>query len=177
MDRHLILVRHAKSAWDDPSLSDHDRPLAPRGIKALPRLRDHLAGVEHRPELVLCSSSRRTVETLEGVRAALPTSARVDVDDALYGASDNVLLALLRAIEENIRCAMVIGHNPGLQDLAVLLVGAGDRDLRAQLEAKFPTSAAATLSFQRDWNQLDPGSARLDDVFMPRPPEQAASAS
>ena len=68
MRRDLLLVRHAKSGWDDPSLDDHDRPLAVRGEKALRGLRDYLGRVEHPPDVVLCSSARRTVDTLDGFR-------------------------------------------------------------------------------------------------------------
>jgi phosphohistidine phosphatase len=174
MRRRLLVVRHAKSAWDDPSLDDHDRPLAPRGIKALPRLRDHLSGAGHRPDLVLCSSSRRTRDTLDGIRAAVPDHARVEVDAGLYLADADELLDRLRLLDGDpdrpVGCALLIGHNPGLQDLVTLLAGTGDATRRAQVSAKFPTAAAATLSFDAPWAELGPGTARLDDLFLPRPP-------
>lgn len=174
MTRRLHLLRHAKSAWDDPSLDDHDRPLAPRGIKALPRLRDHLTRAGHRPDLVLCSSSRRTLDTLDGICAALPDQARVEVDAELYLADADELLARLRRLdddpEHSVACALLIGHNPGLQDLATLLAGTGDATVRAQVSTKFPTAAAATLSFDVPWTELGPGVARLDELFLPRPP-------
>jgi phosphohistidine phosphatase len=170
MRRRLVLVRHAKSAWDDPSLADHDRPLAPRGAKALPRLRDHLAHGEDRPELVLCSSSRRTVDTLDGIRAAVAKRARVEVDEQLYLAGADFLLTRLHGIDGDVRCAMFIGHNPGIEDLASLLVGSGDAGLRAQLAVKFPTGAAATLSFDGAWADVRAGAARIDSLFVPRPP-------
>jgi phosphohistidine phosphatase len=167
--RQLIIVRHAKSSWDDPHLDDHDRPLAPRGRKALPRLAEHLAALEVGPDLVLCSSARRTRHTLAGVRAALPAKAEVLIDEALYHAGPHWYVGQLRSLGDEIRCAMVVGHNPGLQELAVLLVGDGDAVLRAQLELKFPTAAAATISFEGGWGDLGPG-ARLDDLFLPRRP-------
>ena len=170
MRRHLILVRHVKSAWDDASIADHDRPLAPRGTEALPRLRKHLARAAHPPELVLCSTSRRTVDTLAGIRAAVPRHARVEIEPAIYEASADTLLDRLQLIDGDVGCAMAIGHNPAVQDLALLLVGAGDPDLREQLSAKVPTGAAVTLSFDGSWRDLGAGTARLDDVFMPRRP-------
>jgi phosphohistidine phosphatase len=163
-------VRHAKSAWDDPSLADHDRPLAPRGAKAARRLRDHLAGAEHRPDLVLCSSSRRTSDTLDAIRAALPKRVLVEVEDALYLAGADDLLGRLHDVDGDVRCTMVIGHNPGIQDLAVLLAGSGDGALRQQLGAKFPTGAAVTLSFEGAWSGLAAGAARIESLFMPRVP-------
>jgi phosphohistidine phosphatase len=170
MRRHLIIVRHAKSAWDDATLADHDRPLAARGVKALPPLRDHLSRAAHPPEFVLCSTSRRTVETLGGIRAALPREARVETERAVYGASADALLGRLQLVDDDIGGAMVIGHNPAVQDLALLLVGAGDPDLRGQLAEKLPTGTAVTLSFDEPWGDLGAGMARLDDLFMPRPP-------
>jgi phosphohistidine phosphatase len=168
--RDLLLVRHAKSAWDDPSLVDHDRPLAPRGEKAVRRLREYLTRSEYRPDVVLCSSSRRTVDTLEGIRAALPKRARIDVVDELYLADADTLVTLLRAIGAEVGCAMLVGHNPGLEDLAALLAGAGDAGLRTQLAAKFPTGSLVALSFDGAWANLGAGAARIDALFVPRPP-------
>ena len=170
MRRDLLLVRHAKSAWDDPSLADHDRPLAPRGEKALRGLREHLSRAEHPPDVVLCSSARRTVDTLDGIRAALPKQASIDVTDELYLANTNTLLTRLHGLNGKVRCAMLIGHNPGIEDLALLLVGSGDAGLRAQLAAKLPTGALVALSFDGRWTHLGAGTARIDALFMPRRP-------
>lgn len=167
--RHLLLARHAKSSWDDPSVDDHDRPLAPRGERALPKMAEHLAAAPHRPDLVLCSSARRTVDTLDGVRAAVP-DARIEIDDRVYAAGSGTLLNRLGRLDPDLGCVMVVGHNPGLQELAVLLIGAGDADLRSQVAAKLPTGAIVTLSFAGSWEDLAAGSARIDDLFLPRPP-------
>ncbi|MGE3688962.1 MAG: histidine phosphatase family protein [Acidimicrobiia bacterium] len=170
MRRDLLLVRHAKSAWDDPSLADHDRPLAPRGAKSLRRLRDHLIRAERRPDVVLCSSARRTVDTLDGIRPALPKRACIDVADELYLTDADTLLTRLHGLDGKVRCAMLIGHNPSVEDLALLLVGSGDAGLRTQLTAKLPTGALVALSFAGAWADLAAGAARIDDLFMPRPP-------
>ena len=170
MRRYLVLVRHAKSSWDDSTLVDHDRPLAPRGENALPRMRDHLASGAHRPQVVLCSSARRTVATLEGIRAAIPDDVRVEVDHTLYDADGRELLDRLHSLDEGTTCAMLVGHNPSLQDLALRLAGAGDSDLRQQLATKLPTGAIVTLSFDSAWAELGTRGARLDDLFLPRRP-------
>jgi phosphohistidine phosphatase len=120
--------------------------------------------------VVLCSSSRRTVDTLEGIRAALPKRARIDVVDELCLADADTLVTLLRALDAQVGCAMLIGHNPGLEDLASLLAGSGDAGLRTQLAAKFPTGALVALSFDGTWATLAAGAARIDALFMPRPP-------
>ncbi len=170
MRRDLLLVRHGKSAWDDPSLADFDRPLAPRGTKAVRRLRDYLIRSGHRPDVVLCSPARRTVETVEGIRAALPKHVGLELADELYLADAATMLTLLHTLDDTIRCAMLVGHNPGVEDLASLLMGSGDAELRAQLAVKFPTGALVTLSFHGPWADLAPGAARVDALFMPRPP-------
>ncbi len=170
MRRDLLLIRHAKSAWDDPSLSDHDRPLSPRGGTAVRRLHDHFVRAGYRPDVVLCSSARRTVDTLDGIRAALPKRAIIDVSDELYLADAGTLLARLHGLDDAIRSAAFIGHNPGLEELAARLVGSGDDRLRAQLAAKFPTGALVALSFVGGWAELRTGAARIDALFVPRPP-------
>lgn len=169
MIRHLVVVRHAKSSWGDVALPDHDRPLAARGVAALAPLRDHL-GDGPPPDLVLCSTARRAIATLDGVRPALPPRAPVVVEPAIYGATAAGLLRLLRGVDDEIGCVLLIGHNPGLEDLVLLVAGNDDRSLRAQVAAKFPTAAAATLVHERSWAELDAGACRLDDLFVPRRP-------
>jgi phosphohistidine phosphatase len=168
--RHLLLLRHAKSSWDDGGLPDHDRPLAPRGEKALARLRAHLDASGTEPDLVICSSARRTVQTLDGIRGALAAGATVSVEGGIYLADAQRLLERVHQIGHGVRCALLVGHNPGLEDLAALLVGSGDADLRAALAAKYPTGALAHVSFDGGWSDLGPGAGRLEDYFVPRPP-------
>jgi phosphohistidine phosphatase len=110
------------------------------------------------------------VDTLDGFRAALPKQARIDVTDDLYLANADTLLTRLHGLDGKVRCAMVVGHNPGIEDLALLLVGSGDAGLRAQLTAKLPTGAVVVLSFDGRWTQLGADAARIDALFMPRRP-------
>ncbi|MGI9645526.1 MAG: SixA phosphatase family protein [Ilumatobacteraceae bacterium] len=169
MRRHLLLVRHAKSSWDDPAMADHDRPLSSRGQEALALMRGHLAGGANRPDLVLCSSARRAVDTLDGLRPALGEGALIEVDPALYEMTDRGLLGRLQGLDEP-ACAMVVAHNPYLQMLASSLAGHGDAEARQQVGVKFPTGAIVTLSFDGEWADLEPGVASADDLFMPRAP-------
>jgi phosphohistidine phosphatase len=166
--RVLYLLRHAKSSWDDPDLPDHDRPLAARGKKALPRLRRYVSDAGVAPTLVLCSSARRAVSTCEGIIEALPGEPVVQVEDGLYTASGNRLLDRLREVDEEMTGVLLIGHNPGLHSLAVSLVGRGDEDLRAQLAAAFPTGALATLMVPDLWADLAPSATILRDFVVPR---------
>lgn len=165
--KRLYLLRHAKSSWDDPGLADHDRPLAPRGRRAADRLARHCKREGIRPALVLCSSATRARDTLERVRPGLGPQARVELDPALYAASAEELLGRLRRLPDALPSAMLIGHNPGLQELALLL--AGDAAGRARLEGKLPTGALVTLTMRRlTWSGLHPGDAELAALVRPR---------
>jgi phosphohistidine phosphatase len=166
--RRLFLVRHAKSSWDQPELADHDRPLARRGRRAATALAEHLGGLADRPDLVLCSSAARTVETLERIRPALPKGAAVDVTDRLYEADADELLAIVRGLPASVACAVLIGHNPGIGDLAVMLAGHDDRAARAGMAGKFPTGALARLAVGGRWSAVAPGEATLEELWTPR---------
>ncbi len=169
--RTLFLLRHAKSSWDDSTLADHDRPLAPRGRRAARRIADYFRSEAVRPALVLCSSARRARETLAEVRPALGEQAEVRVTDELYGADADEMLHRLRALGQDIASVMIVGHNPGLHDLALELAGDGDEAAIAQLHTKFPTGALATLQLGRTrWDELAPGQAYLASLVLPRPP-------
>jgi phosphohistidine phosphatase len=165
---HLVVIRHAKSSWDDPSLADHDRPLSKRGRKALSPLRDHIEGLELRPELVMCSSSRRTCETLAGIRAAFGRKARVETDSSLYAASAEQLVTELRRLDDQVTTVVLIGHNPGVADLVDLLVSASATG-EAAIDT-FPTAAVAVLSVAGPWSALQPACASLENFWAPRRP-------
>jgi len=162
--RTLYLLRHAKSSWDDPSLPDYERPLARRGRRACARLASHLQAELIEPQLVLCSSAVRARETL--MRLALPSSVEVRVEDSIYGASAAGLLAMLRALPESIESALVVGHDPGIQELALLLARPGG--LRDEVRAKFPTGALATLALTTSWGALTIDTAELTAFVTPR---------
>lgn len=168
MERALFVLRHVKSSWADPGLSDHDRPLADRGRTALGRLRRYLTEREPPIELVLCSSATRAVDTLEGVRAALPSAATVTTERDLYGASPATLLDRLREVPTDVRGVMLVGHNPGLEDLIRGLAGDGDPSALDQLASKFPTGALAEIGFDRAWPQIEPGTGHLTSLVVPR---------
>jgi phosphohistidine phosphatase len=160
--KRLFLLRHAKSSWDDADLADRDRPLARRGRRAAKVMARHLRGEKISPSLVLCSSARRTRETLDTVGP----SGEVRIEDELYGASEAELLERLRRVPEAIESVMLIGHNPAIQGLALGLARGGDR-LEA-VERKFPTGALATLTVPGAWEELGPGSAELVAFVKPK---------
>ncbi len=163
----LYLLRHAKSSWADPTLLDHERPLAPRGRRDGKRIAKHVAQLGIEPELLLCSSAERTRETLKLIQPALGATSTVMLEMGLYAASAGRLLERIRAVPEPVASLMVIGHNPGLQDLALLLASAGAE--RERLEAKFPTAALATLTIPNaTWTQLSQADAVLAAYVVPK---------
>jgi phosphohistidine phosphatase len=166
--KRLFLLRHAKSSWDDPGLDDHERPLAPRGQRAVKMVGDHLRANDIRPAQVLCSSARRTRETLDGVAPGGETL----IEPELYHADAKQLLERLRQVSDDVGSVMIIGHNPALQIIALRLSdddrSNGDGSHLAQLRQKFPTAALATLSFDCSWSELEPGCAQLVDYLRPK---------
>jgi phosphohistidine phosphatase len=166
--RRLYVLRHAKSSWADPDLPDRLRPLAGRGRKAVRALERHMRATGIAPGLVLCSPAARAVQTWEGVASGLPAGTAVDLDDALYGASADGLLRRLRRLPPDVDSVLVVGHNPGLEDLTRGLVGHGDPALRRRLETKFPTGALATLDAPGAWHHLRWGTSTLVAYVLPR---------
>ncbi len=166
MTHTLYLLRHAQSSWADPALAPRERPPAPRGRRDAKRVAEHLARVGIEPELVLCSPSERTRQTLELIRPALGPTPKVKLEAKLYGASSDELLDRIRAVPESVASVLLIGHNPGLQDLALLLAAGGPE--REQLEAKFPTAALATLTLPTTWSRLSEAGAVLAAYVVPK---------
>ena len=163
--KHLYLLRHAKSSWKDPGLRDRDRPLNGRGRRAAKAIAGHLRDEGIDPELVLCSPALRARETLEGIERAL-SRRTVRIVPAVYGAGAATLLELVRGLHDGVGSAMVIGHNPGLEDFALALAREGP--LVAEVEAKYPTGALATLVFEGRWTDLALGRADLVAFVRPR---------
>jgi phosphohistidine phosphatase len=164
--KRLFLLRHAKSSWEDPELADHDRPLAPRGRRAAEALATHLSKERLAPACVLCSSARRAQETLARIAPALSDDANVLIESELYRASASELLERLRRLPRTTSSAMLVGHNPAVQELALTLVGGGSR--LTPIAAKYPTAALASLSFEGSWSELDDGAAELVDFVTPK---------
>lgn len=168
----LLLLRHAKSSWDDPGLADYDRPLAKRGRKAAPLIGAEIARLGLRPDLILCSSAARTRETLALVLPALGAPPpEIVFDDAIYMATPTVLLGLLGKLPTGAggpNTVMVVGHNPGLEELAELLVGGGNDAAQEQMAEKFPTGALAVFTFPGDtWRDIAPGAGTLAHFITP----------
>lgn len=165
----LFLLRHAKSSWKDPSLEDFDRPLKGRGRKACKLVRAYLESHGFKPDIILCSAARRARETLSGISGKQPPPAPALFEESLYHASPITMLQRLRGLDDGIASAMIIGHNPGLEDLAYALTGSGDVAALETMERKFPTAALAVLSSPIGaWRELGPGGSSLDTFIQPK---------
>ena len=164
--RTLYLLRHAKSSWDAPDLADSDRPLAPRGRRATALIADHMRAEGIAPELVICSPAVRARQTLDGLGDAV-ASARVEIAPDIYEAHESDLLERARKAPEDVASVLMIGHNPSIQRLVLLLADENER--LDQLRGKFPTAALATLSIESArWQDLHPGDAKLTAFVKPR---------
>ena len=163
--KQLFVLRHGKSSWDDPGLDDHERPLAPRGRRAAKLLSGYLRERKIQPSLVLCSSARRTRETLVSVAPG----GEVVIEPDLYAASVATVLERLRRVPPDRASVMVVGHNPASQMLVERLAGDDGNDpALAAVKRKFPTGAFATLSIACEWSELRPGCARLTAFVRPK---------
>ena len=164
MTKRLILTRHAKSSWDDPLMSDHDRPLNLRGTAAAADLGAWLASRGYAPGQILCSDALRTQKTWEGISPALGAAPVVELKPNLYHAGPDVMLAVLRHASAD--CVMMIGHNPGIAEFAHRIVA------RAPLNPEFqryPTGATLVADFAIDsWDQVGWGMGSVDDFIIPR---------
>src|SRR4051812_22129954 len=136
--RRILLLRHAKSDWSDPGAGDHERPLNRRGQDAAHRIGTYLDRHRLVPEYVLCSTAARARETWDLVSAAIPTAPPTPYDERLYNAAAGSILEVVRQAAPNIKSLLLIGHNPGLQELSTLLIASGDLDDRERLHEKLP---------------------------------------
>lgn len=164
----LFCLRHAKSSWAQPGQDDHDRTLTPRGVRAAEVVALFLAQQDVRPAFALCSTARRTLDTLAPIqrRLGLPFEG----DRALYLAEPETLFQQVAAIDDTCVAALVVGHNPGMHDFALALVGDGDRTARAKLRERFPTAALAVVELPiADWSEIAPGRGTL--TLYATPPE------
>lgn len=162
----LFLLRHAKAATQHGD-GDRGRSLTEAGRDAARAIATAIAERRITPSLVLCSDSARTRETFELVLPVLKPQPEVVYDETLYLADAKQLLQRLRQIDEDIRSIMLVGHNPGLQELAVMLSDQPTGPLMARLTRDFPTAALVRFEVNLPWSALERGSARLTAILVP----------
>ncbi|MCR9256107.1 MAG: histidine phosphatase family protein [Alphaproteobacteria bacterium] len=165
----LYLLRHAKSSWENTGIDDYDRPLNARGQRAAMVMGVYFAQQQLRPDLILCSSARRTLETLDQVRPRIPGKPQLSIEKELYLASANDLMKRLRKVDPAVGSILLLGHNPGLEDLARLLFGKQKTEVVDGLNAKYPTGGLATFAADIDsWKDLKAGGASLQSFVIPK---------
>ncbi|MEU6350790.1 histidine phosphatase family protein [Streptomyces sp. NPDC047072] len=166
--RRLVVLRHAKSAWPD-GVPDHERPLGPRGHRDAPEAGRILATTGLLPDLALCSTAVRARRTWELASAEWGTPPPVRLDPELYGADVPELLAAVQDTSPEVETLLLVGHNPGLEELVLTLAGDGLDDTVEEVRTKFPTSAIAVLAWHgTSWRELAPGTALLTAVTVAR---------
>ena len=166
----LGLFRHAKSGWADPRARDFDRPLSERGTRGAALMGKHIRDFGVRFDRVLASPAVRVGETIELASKAFGRSFPVEWDRRIYLASSATLLDLLRGVEGDPAAVLMVGHNPGLEDVIFDLVpDDGTSPLRDEVETKFPTATFAVLQLDiANWGDLAEGSAKLTHMTRPR---------
>jgi phosphohistidine phosphatase len=165
----LTLLRHAKSSWDDPIARDFDRPLNKRGRRAARAIGREMRAQQLAFDLVIASPATRVVETLGDVEDGYGRAFRLALDERIYLASPEILLDIVRHADDAHERVMLVGHNPGLERLALLLTQGHDGDLRTQLREKYPTGALAEISLPIDhWEESRQGIGTLNRFVRPR---------
>jgi phosphohistidine phosphatase len=156
----LLLMRHAKSSWDDASLRDFDRPLAGRGRRDAPRMGRALAVLDSAPDYVVSSPAVRARETIEAVINEGHFSAPVEFNESIYDASVPALMQIVRRLPFDRQRVLMVGHNPGFEDLLTRLTGERGR---------MPTAALACIEFHVDrWQEIEDGQGKLVWLLTPK---------
>jgi phosphohistidine phosphatase len=180
--RQLLLLRHAKSSWDDTALRDQDRPLSPRGWRSAALMRRAMRDLGLAPDIVMLSPARRTRETLQALEP-WDDAPLIEPVERLYLATAPQLLDVLHGVPETARSVLLIGHNPGMHDLAMLLVGtparhAGPDRAATRVAEGYPTAALAEFGIAGPWWQLGIGGGQLIRFLRPRDlPRDGAGAA
>jgi len=163
----LHLLRHAKSSWKDPGLDDHDRPLSRRGRETARGIAAYLRRAKIAPDLVICSTAVRARQTLDPIAKAIKPP-KVVLEKGIYEAAQEKMWKHLWRFPKRADCVLLIGHNPGLHDLALSLADAGSGELVPPRGGKFPTGAMASFRFDGAWQALQPHSAMLFSYTTPK---------
>ena len=167
--RRLLLLRHAKAERSQPGERDHERHLAERGRHEAPMIGAYLAHHGYAPDRVIVSTSTRTRETWELAAVEMPGKPTVVFEQRIYEASPQTLLQVIKEIGPKTHTLLMVGHNPGMHELAAMLIATGDIEARQRLKEAFPTSGLAAIEFAIDrWDKLHPQAGRLEHFITPR---------
>lgn len=167
--RRLMLLRHAKSDWSAYGKPDRERVLSSRGERAAPQMGRYIAEQDLVPQHAIVSVAERTRQTWRFLGKAVIQNPSVTFDERIYEAAPADILTAIADAPNSAQSVLVIGHNPGLQSLALALADTSNGKARRALAEKFPTAALAVIDFDApDWKSLAPGSGRLERFITPR---------
>lgn len=167
--KHLLLLRHAKSSWNNPGLKDFDRPLNKRGLIAAVIMADFLSEYEVQPDYVLCSSAQRTRETITPLIEISSQSMEVHFTRNIYEASYLSILEEVQKVPDAVETLLVIGHNPGMEDLAAVLCDEGSPEAVDLMAEKFPTAALAHITLtEKSWSSVGRDKGFLKKFVRPK---------
>jgi phosphohistidine phosphatase len=157
----LLILRHAKSSWKNNELSDHDRPLNPRGQRDAPNVGKRLRNEDLIPDAVISSTAKRARQTAEAVAEESGCTGELQLSEELYGGGSEAYLEAIRNLPSGVDCALVVGHNPDLEELVEILLGENVR---------LPTAALAHLQLDiQDWQDLNgEEQGKLINLWTPR---------
>lgn len=168
MSRRLLLLRHTKSDWPD-GIADHERPLGRRGLADGPRIGSYIESHGLIPDFAVVSTARRTRETWDLVEQEFSRSVPTRFDRRIYEASPGSLLYVVRETEPSVGSLLLVGHNPGFEELSRFLIGSGNDEARQRLGLKYPTGGLAVIDFNiDDWRDIDTRSGFLERFIVPR---------
>jgi phosphohistidine phosphatase len=167
--RRLILFRHAKAEPSEPGMEDRARVLAERGRKDAAKIGAYIAGHGLTPDKVVISPAKRTQETWKHAAGAFKPTPGAMTADALYDATPHAIFGVIKDTPVSAHTLLVIGHNPGLHEVAQMLIATGDVEARARLREKLPTAGLVIIDFAfDDWGKLHPQSGRLERFVSPK---------
>ena len=156
----LFVLRHAKSSWDHPELSDFERPLNRRGEKAAPRIGAEMAVRGYNPAIIISSPAVRAKQTTALVADAAGLESQIVYNRSIYGSGVSALVYIVSEIPDDFDSAMIVGHNPGFEHLVAALSGESHR---------MPTAALAVIDFDASsWTEIESGSGKLVDFLVPK---------
>lgn len=171
--KRISVLRHAKSSYDDPKLDDFDRPLSDRGWKAGKRMGREFGDRGISFDLILASSAVRVRETIDAVEQSFDLPQPIRFEPGLYLAEWTEILEFIRALPETVHSPLLIGHNPGLEQLLLALSSGDEHGLRNRIAEKYPTAAFASVELaEGPWKDTESGTGRISQLILPRDLDQ-----
>ena len=156
----LYVLRHAKSSWDNNSLSDFERPLNERGFETAPIMGEMMRENDFVPEIIVCSTAKRAEQTAQLVKESAEFEAKIKFEDAIYEASSQTLLRIVSEISDEFNSALIVGHNPGFENLVRVLTGKSET---------MPTAALAVIDLEiENWSETNADIGNLREFIRPK---------